>query len=173
MTEQANATITNSKIDWEIDRTKIDFSKLIDFPEYLQNKPFKIEYVPTENSINKLYNDSFTNRDEGMNNLIDFVNVGAKIIPPAFVRIPRILLSQKKEGNIITETFTKQGLCIQDGCHKIFLAKALGIKEIPILIFDFDKDSEFSIIRWVAMEGYEWKKHFDISVFKRLFSTKR
>jgi hypothetical protein len=149
------------ELKWETDKDKMDFSKLRWFPEELLFKPFQIEYVPTANLLHKLYPDLFNNRDNEMNNLIDFANTGVKIIPPSFIRMPKLLLSREKKNNIITETFTKQGLCIHDGCHRVSLAKGVGLTEIPILIFDFDADCNRSIMNWVAREGYEWEKHRD------------
>jgi hypothetical protein len=159
LTKQSKPATANMKIEWETDRNKMDFSKLRWFPEHLLNKPFKIEYSPI-NLLNKRYPDLFVNRDIEMNNLIDFVNTGVKIIPPSFIRMPKILLSRQNENNMITEKFTKIGLQIHDGCHRISLAKALGITEIPILIFDYEDEFKHSINRWVVVEGYEWERYW-------------
>jgi len=166
--QRLKTSLQTLKIEWETDRDKMDFLKLRWFPEELLSKPFQIEYVSTTNLMHKLYPDLFNNRDNEMNNLIDFANTGAKIIPPSFIRMPKLLLSRKKENDIITENFTKQGLCIHDGCHRISLAKGVGLTEIPILIFDFNEDCKHSIMNWVAREGYEREKHRDNTVTKNI-----
>lgn len=158
--------IIRKQIKWEIEPDKMDFSKLRWFPEYLLAKPFKIEYVTPQKILNKLYPDIFTNRDNEMNNLIDFVNLGEKVIPPAFVRIPKILIQRYEENNKTVEIYTKTGLQIHDGCHRISLAKGLGLTKIPILIFDYGEHCKFSINRWVAIEGVQYERHNNSAIIR-------
>jgi len=140
-------------ITWETDPKKMDFSKLRWFPDHVLPGTYIIEYLPV-NSLNKTYPDLVGEMGTPMLDLIDFVKTGAKIIPPAFIKIPEIVLDRRVVNNKIIVTTTKTGLQTHDGCHRLSLAKSIGLSVIPVIIFDYNERYKFIINRWVAVEGY-------------------
>lgn len=134
-TEATNSDALNGlNITWETDPAKMELRNLTDFPEWYP-ATFKIEYHPTE-ELNRFMPDHFSLMDEKMISLIDFVKCGEKLIPPAFIKIPRSLLEQNiLEGKII-EAYSKEGLQLHDGRHRLSLAVAMGITEIPVIVCD-------------------------------------
>lgn len=64
---------------------------------------------------------------KAMFDLIDFVSKGEKIIPPVFVEFHLI--------DAFTNRLISTSKSIADGTHRVRLAKKLGYKEIPILVY--------------------------------------
>ena len=138
VTQQAEAinsdALNGLNITWETDPAKMELQNLTDFPEWYP-ATFKIEYHPTE-ELNRFMPDHFSLMDEKMISLIDFVKCGEKLIPPAFVNMPRVLLERSiLEGKTI-ESYSKECLDINDGRHRLSLAVAMGITEIPVIVCD-------------------------------------
>lgn len=151
--EIAKEVIKNGlKIEWETDLEKMDFSKLRTPHDILSDKKFKIEY----HQLSELNSDSrwpnlVTEMDEAMINLIDFIKAGNKVIPPQIIRVPKIYHEITLDR--LYRGFTKEGLDVADGCHRISLAKNLGHIQIPCLVYDFQEEFRCLLMHWVCING--------------------
>lgn len=146
--------IKELNIIWDIECQNHDYSKLATPETVLFNKKFTLEYHPL-NTLNSEdgWPDLVAEMGERMINLINFVKAGHKVIPPQFVRIPELFLHDIDTGFCKIGIYTIPGLCIADGCHRVSLAKSIGLSKIPILIYDFDQDMEWMLMRYSAIKG--------------------
>ena len=114
-------------IDWETDKSKIDLSVLRSYSDS-ENVPVaqSIEYIETEkiSQSNPLFFESLSDSAQIVE-LVELIKTGRKIIPPIFnIDIKTI------DGVVKSES----ELMFRDGMHRIRIASALELKEIPIIV---------------------------------------
>lgn len=114
-------------IDWETDKSKIDLSVLRSYSD-CENVPVaqSIEYIETEKISQSipLFCENLSDSAQIME-LVELIKTGRKIIPPVFNIYVKII-----DGVVKSES----ELMFRDGMHRIRIASALELKEIPIIV---------------------------------------
>lgn len=147
--------LNDLKIEWDLDFKNYQFEKLRGYPENLLHKTFSVEVHKLETLNKVLYPNFLEHPDNEIINLIEFVRAGNKVIPPAFLRIPKILIGTRINGAEIFQIYTKPDLSVQDGCHRVSLAKNIGLDNIPILVYEFDEDFSYHLVNYIYRVGIQ------------------
>lgn len=132
------------RIQWETDVRLIDLGKLRSFkgvstPQTLRCEMINMKQMRTTIGICPLFGSDPCIGDKQILELLDLIENGVKIIPPVFERMSYYTDDVKQ---------SEEGLCFSDGSHRLRIANALGLDEIPILVnyarcdtFTFDNNT--------------------------------
>ena len=150
--KRAKEAINNGlQITWETDLKKMQFEKLRSYngmEEFFKQGILRIDefdilkYCSSPESIEDLISNSDPSCLEMINILLD----GGKLIPPAVVEHYAIVDGQEKK--------VKSPGCISlnDGNHRIRLARVFGLEVIPVVVFKECSQYWFSPDKW-SFEG--------------------
>lgn len=125
----SNALLTRNgpkAIEWETDINEIDITKLRSGVEVIGNAHFsRIETRSILNEDEQSLSELLESGDPSYIDLLGLMLNGTKIIPPLYLETAIYLDGEPDE---VKKVFA-------DGSHRMALSKALGLTEIPILVY--------------------------------------
>lgn len=131
--KEAQSLVSNNELTlfWEIENIELTLLRNLE-SEFL-NRPFEIEYLQIDHIFKRvpLFISNIED-DQTMLDLIDLVKNGTRIIPPIVIR--EYSLIDDKWERLFNDN--ESGMFLNDGHHRMRLAHAMGLSEIPVLVFD-------------------------------------
>lgn len=125
----SNALLTRNApkaIEWETDINEIDITKLRNGVAAIGNAHFsRIETHSVLNEYEKSLSEMLKSGDPSYIGLLGLMVNGTKIIPPLYLETA---ICRDGEPDEVHKEFV-------DGIHRMALSKALGLTEIPILVY--------------------------------------
>lgn len=138
--QQKEAIKNGLKIEWETDPAKMEFCKLRSYQPMKVMFDAEVLRVEEYKIHESEYPDIFIGDIQSHMEMIDILMTGGKLIPPS-----------RTEGYAIVdgiETFVRPAVGLNDGSHRLNLAKYFGLDIVPVVVFKSFEGYWFTPEKW-------------------------